>query len=241
MDLAGILEFDAFRYTLLLRQSLLPDNVDHDEDYHKARSQKIELSPKDQWEENGILDVLLEWSYTGRDTLLWIGGASGSRDSWVTQLSLDMIDAFQGQGPTLIHTFCNSPSSVDSLTPRCLLKGLIVQLLTHHPNLAFQNPQLFNEYRFHNATTFHQLWKIFSQLVERVEELFIIIDRVEEIRLEEDENLSDHLLPSLVDLAYKTPTVSIIVTSVYEPPEVLEGERLTHVYIDTGKRPKQRE
>ena len=234
------LEIEAFKYALSLRQVLSSDEINPQESFVISSRGDLQLSPKDRWENNGILDDLLSWSMSGRNSLFWIGGSSGNQDSWVTDFSLDMIQAFQAQSPILLYALCNNLPSSQFLTPRSLIKSLITQLLTSHPNLAFQNPELCNQHRFAAATTFGQLWSIFVKLAIEVPELFIVVDRVEQCRVDEDADLSHQLLPSLVELAGEGGHVSVIVTSIYDPPDGFGEERLKSVYIDTGKRAKRR-
>ncbi len=38
-----------------------------------------------------MLEDLGMWSHNGHDLLLWVGGSSGSRESWVTEMSSDLV------------------------------------------------------------------------------------------------------------------------------------------------------
>ena len=233
-------EIEAFKYSLLCQDSLSPDELEQDDDPTQLSRQDFHLSPKDQWENNGILEHLITWSASGRTSLLWIGGSSGNQDSWVTDFSLDMIQAFQIQSPTLLYALCDNLSSARFFTSRTLVRSLIIRLLNIHPNLAYQNPDLCNQRRFARAKTFKQLWNIFSALAIQVPELFIMVDRVEQCRPNEDADLSNHLLTSLMELAKGEQRISVIITSIYDPPDGFEDHGMTSVYIDTGKRARQR-
>ena len=256
-----LLEFESSKYALSLQQIIVLPSHSYEDfdfgDFTLARTQKFSLTPKDAWDENGILDDLLSWSTGGRSTLLWIGGSSGNQDSWVTPFALDMIEAFRTQELTLLFTLCDShPRRAGAhrfLTPNILLRRLIAQLLGRHTRLAFQNPRLFNEHRFRSATRFDALWAIFAQLVGLVgEEVFLIIDRIEEVEPDEDGDVQDRLLPRLLELADReryiggrsssgSGRVSVIVTSVQQAPEeIADDKRLSEVYIDTGKRPRKK-
>lgn len=223
------------------------EDVDN-EDLVRARSQDFSLTPKDTWDENGVLQELVVWSSSGCRTLLWIGGSSGNQDSWITPFALDMIEAFSTQELTLLYTLCNNTADIRFLTPSTLIKKLISQLLSQHPQLAFQHPRLFNEYRFRNATNFDRLWSIFAQLATLTREIFLIIDRIEKVLPDEDGDVQDKLIPRLLELAARSTStgtdcdrVSIIVTSTLEAPEdISDDARLSEVYIDTGKRPRKR-
>ena len=172
-----------------------PNELEQDDDPALLSRQDFHLSPKDQWENNGILEHLTAWSASGSNSLIWIGGSSGNQDSWVTDFSLDMIQAFQVQSSTLLYALCNNLSSARFFTPCTLVTSLIVRLLCAHPNLAYQNPELCNQHRFAHGKTFKQLWTIFMTLAVQVPELFIVVDRIEQCRTDEDADLSNQLLP----------------------------------------------
>jgi len=170
-----------------------------------------------------------------------VGGQSGNQDTWVTELSADIVQALKPQLLTLLYIFCDS-SSKEALTPIRLIKGLIVQLLALHPKLAYQNPSVYTIPRFKKMVTFRQVWRIFEQLASQVPRLFIIIDRIEECEADEQADLKNNLLPSLIDFIDRSDSVSVVVTSIFDPPlELRDSTALQDIYIDTGKRPKKRD
>ena len=253
-DTEQLLEFRSVKNALSLRQIILTsaststsDDPDK-EDLRSTQSKNFSLSPKDGWDGNGILEHLLAWSSSDHRTLLWVGGRSGNQDPWVTPFTLDMIKAFRTQEVVLLYALCNNTATTRFLTPNTLLRRLISQLLDHDPRLAFQNPRLFNKYIFQNATSFDRLWSIFVQLIELVREVFIVIDRIEEVRHDEDGYVQDMLIPELLKLAssehferQQGGCVGVIITSAQEAPADISGDRrLYEVWIDTGKRPKDR-
>ena len=235
-----------------LRHIILASDLDNpdEEDLLLASSQvkNFPLSPKDDWEENGILKHLFIWSSSDHRTLLWAMGRSGNQDPWVTSFTLDMIEAFRTQEVTLLYALCNNTATTQFLTPNALLRRFISQLLDHCPRLAFQYPRWFNKYVFHNATNFDRLWSIFLQLIELAGEIFIVIDRIEEVREDEEGLVEDRLIPELLKLAsnehpkrQEGACVGIIITSAQPAPDAISGdENLYEVQIDTGKRPKDR-
>lgn len=228
------------RYTHQLTDAISPEGWDSEQQLALILRRGFCLSPKDRWEENGILDKLLAWSTNEKASLLWIGGSSGNQDPWVTELSTDMVQALQAQLLTLTYVFCSDNPS-QNLTPIRLLKGLIVQMLTLNPLLAYQHPEIYNPENFKRALSFGQVWRIFEQLALKIPNLFIIIDRVEECQVDELADLNTNLLPSLVELAGKTDHVRIIITSVFYPPDTLRGNvALEDIYIDTGKKPPRK-
>ena len=166
-----------------------------------------------------------------------------------------MIKALQTQELTLLYVLCDVDSN--SLRPSTLLQRLIGQILGRHPQLAFQNPRLFNAHLFRTAAgtdhppDFDLLWDIFTRLISLIKEVFLIIDRIEEVMPEPDgegseipgEQVQDRLVPSLLSLvdkdysaAAESSGLTIIITSVDPAPEELwDDPKLAQVYINTAK------
>lgn len=198
------------------------------------------LSLKDHWENNGVLDDMLDWSQHGRDRLLWIEGRSGNQDSWVTEFSADIVQALQTQPVTVLFVFCEQKNR-EPLTPYRLVRDLFVQLLDLHPELAMQHPEICNLARIQRVVTFRQIWRMFQDLASRVPDLFIVIDRVEECISDEEESQAGivaELLPALISFT-EMARVGLIITSIYEPP-VKDGDRIQSVFIDTSIRAMRR-
>ncbi|KAJ4301946.1 hypothetical protein N0V90_004042 [Kalmusia sp. IMI 367209] len=244
---SSIHNFQAVNHSLALTEVLLPTASTADEQLFLVRKQRFDLSPKDHWYENGVLEAFDKWSTYGRIELLWIGGRSGNQDTWITEMSIDLIDALRMQDLTLLHMFCGMTEK--PVTATSLIKHLIAQLLDRHPDIAFRQPRTYNVRRFRRATTFTRLWTIFEALVsELTSSVFVLIDRIEDCDADSDldgsgcTDLSHQLLPYLMGLASEAEHVSVIVTSTYEPPEALIREaELRHFYRDTRKSRGKRE
>lgn len=233
----GMLQFEMVQHSEVLLDCIMPDGWDAEEPLLAVVDQGFRLSPKDRWEENGVLDTLLGWRANSENTVLWIGGKSGNQDTWVTELSADIVQALKPQQLSLAFVFCDDSAP----TPIQVLKMLIAQLLTQHPNVAYNEPTLLSTRKFKSAQTYLGYWRIFEQLVLRVPNLFLIIDRVEEIQPDEQADLTTNLIPSLIELVEQKEDLRVIVTSVFEPPsEVLGSTRLLHDYIDTERRAARR-
>ena len=222
-----------------LQEVLLSSGRDAEEELELVISLKPQLSERDHWENNGVLSDLVVWSQNDHNLLQWIGGSSGNRDTWVTEMSADLVQALQQRPISLLFVFCGQPDS-EPLTPIALIRRLIVQLLDLHPELAYQRPELCNTWRFQKLVTFTQVWRVFHQLAARVPNLFIVIDRVEDCQADEQADLVHQLLPLLIDLAESVSEISVIVTSVFEPPAEIEGLPFYWSYIDTSKRAGRR-
>ncbi|KAK8001641.1 hypothetical protein PG991_013863 [Apiospora marii] len=229
------------RYMQDLEKALFssPDALywDPDEAFSRLTRRGFRLSPKDHWDNNGVLVKLVHWSQT-RCPLLWIGGQSGNQDPWVTELSLDIVQALLPQQITVLYVFCSDVASASaSFTPADLVRILIAQLLRIHPQLAYEHPLSYSALRFQNASRFEDLWEILEELASSLAGIYIVIDRIEECGFDDDADLKTDLLPSLARLVHGINESRAIVTSTYEVPseafdEDLEGV-VDDVYIAT--------
>lgn len=200
----------------------------------RISAQGFRLSQKDRWENNGILECLLEWS-SAHCPVLWIGGSSGNQESWVTELSIDIAHVLLLHRVNAVYVLCSDfKENTDSLTPKILVQSLICQLLEMHPEIPYDNASYFSSTRFRNTRTFPGMWKIFESLVMSLGEVFILVDKIESCEVDDTADLRNDLIPSILQLAKNAPGVRGIITSVYEAPEY---EGMEHVYIDTARRP----
>ncbi|KAF1347430.1 hypothetical protein EJ07DRAFT_185191 [Lizonia empirigonia] len=173
---SAIHAFHATTHALALADILLPAAPTAQEQLALVRTQRFALSLKDHWYENGVIDAFTTWSRHGQSELLWIGGRAGNQDTWVTEMSIDLVDALRLQDLTLLHSFCD-----ENTTPSPLMKILVAQLLDNHPDIPFSEPANYNARRFRRATTFARLWTIFEALVNEVtRSVFVLIDRIED-------------------------------------------------------------
>lgn len=232
------------RYTRGLQDALLESSSttekhwDAEEALTSLASYDFRLSPKDHWDNNGVLGRLLEWSHgSGHGPALWIGGSSGNQDPWVTELSVDIVQALRPQLKTVIYVFCSDLAQASStLTPAGLTGILVGQILQIHPELAYNDAVYYSVSRLQNATTFRAMWRIFERLMTDISDVFIVIDRIEECAVDDDANLKGDFLPALSGLLRQTHGARAIITSIYKLPE---GNSLEGIYIDTAH-PKAR-
>lgn len=230
-----LLHFEAVTHARSLQEALRASGRDAEDEFDAILSMEFHLSQKDHWENNGVLLDLFDWSQNERDQLLWIGGTSGNQHTWVTEFSADIVQALQPQLVTLLYVFCDHPDR-ERLTAMGLVRHLIVQLLNLHPELAYQRPEICNTWSVQKAATFRQLWHIFQQLAASISNLFIVIDRVEECLADEQGDLVNHLLPSLITLAHSLQDVSVLITSTTVAPMQIQGFPFYQIYIDTSNR-----
>jgi hypothetical protein len=100
-----------------------------------------------------VIDAFTTWSSHGRSELFWIGVRAGHQDTWVTEMSVDLVDALRLQDLTLLHSFCD-----ENTTPATLMKIIVAQLPDNHPDIPFSQLAKYNARRFRRATTFARLW-----------------------------------------------------------------------------------
>lgn len=192
------------------------------------------LSQKDHWENNGILEELLEWS-SAPSSILWVGGSCGNQDSWVTELSLDIAQVLLSHRVNIVYIFCSDfVENSQTITPTQLVKILVCQILDMHPEIPYESVSYFSLTRIRHTNTFSGVWQIFERLVMSLPELFILIDKVEACVVDDTADLKTDLLPSILRLVEKVPGVRGIITSVYEAPEY---DGMHQIYIDTARRP----
>lgn len=233
-----ITSFQAKSYVQTLRQSAFPHVVDADEELKNVVNHGFRLSPKDHWENNGVLGNLLEWSQAGRKSMFWVGGQSGNQDTWVTELSVDLIHALDSQDKPVVYVFCAGPPGAE-VTPTMLLRRLILQVLELYPLLALHNPERINLRRLKKAESFEQLWQLWTFLAAQPKEIFVLVDRLDKCKPGNNLSIVKGVLPRFIKMLHDYSHVSMIVTSVTDPPPELQNT-VQSVFVDTGKRPVER-
>jgi hypothetical protein len=133
-----------------LRTALDSDEDDTSDEINWYQEKKFQLSPRDGWEENGILDEIRFWAKSDRNQLFWASGACGpNHDTWVTRFALDAIDAFRSQAAPLAYVLCDAN---EEMTPHLLCQKLISRILDQDPTAVLQDPRVFNARSFHVAS-----------------------------------------------------------------------------------------
>lgn len=228
----------------LLIESLIVDLPTNQEELTLAQETHARLSYKDQWENNGIVDVLSEWSGSERASLLWIGGRSGNQDSWVTHFSVDLVTALMSQTAdvTLAHAFfdCNSDRSLTAID---FMKMTIARIVEQRPVTVIELPELLNTRVLRSTSTFPRLWMVFERLIDCLGATFLVLDRIDGgADNEQGLTVAEELLPKLLGLVSRYPDkVKVIITSVEEPPNTCGGNSLlSSVWLDTGTRQVER-
>lgn len=234
-----ITTFHAKSYAQTLRHEVYPNVASASSELRQLAAYDFKISPKDHWDQNGVLNYFSKWSDTGREAAFWVGGRSGNQEPWVTEMSVDLIRALESQEKTTVYVFCDGIHG--ALTPSVLAQRLIVQLLESFPLLAFHNPEIFNTTKLNKAQTFVQLWSICQMLVDQAGEVFVVIDRIDKCKPEDGAGVEDIVLPYLVQLTKSCPQVSVVLTADRNPPLSLQVDKnLQSVWISAERPPGKR-
>lgn len=186
---------------------------------------EFRLAPKDHWEVNGILDFLQEWRDLAHPSILAIFGPSEGRDTWVTEFSLDLMEACKLHGGLVASAMCDRPDG-EPFTPTIVIKTLICRLLEQNPRLFLEAPGVLNLRAFRRTQGFNRTCSLFESVVATLAmPLTVIIDRVDCCEADpSDENESQNLVGFLSKLITIYPRqLKVIITS---GDEFLESDSL---------------
>jgi len=233
--------------TNLLIDGFLPDALISSEELIIANERHSDLSQKDHWESNGILEPLSFWSTlstTSRTSILWIGGVSGNQDSWVTRLSVDIAQALRAQDldMTIAFVFFDSLPR-KQLTAIEFVKLAIARIIERRPELIIELPELLNLRSLRRSVSFLAYWRIFEQIITRLDATFLILDRIDtSARDTAGHSAIELILPRLLELVSKMAgKLRIIITSTQEPPSTYrQHPKLSSVWRDTSIRAMRR-
>jgi hypothetical protein len=217
---------------------LLPNNDTIPKELKLWESREFRLSPKDHWEGNGMLQYLKEWRKLSDPSILAIFGPTRERDTWVTEFSLDMIQAFKIQNELVAFALCDRPGD-EVYTPFMVVKKLICQLLEQKPELVLERPRTYNSRVFQSIQNFTQAWGLLENMVIGLERLAILIDHVDRCQGDINDSSPQDLVGCLSRLVTKHGRkVDILITSTEDPPEHLPPDFVVSVcMISTQKRP----
>ncbi|PMD16288.1 hypothetical protein NA56DRAFT_649453 [Hyaloscypha hepaticicola] len=244
-----LLRAQAISSTQSILDSFLMPREDVYDELELWRGVCLRVSPGDRWERNGILAQMELWGKSD-DPIFFCVGPFGSKHSWVTSFSLDLITMLQSANVTLTFALCDRPrdyknTGVSAWSPTMLVKRLLGQLLEQEPMLVFQQPELFTARNFARAKHFPAAWRLLERVVETLDRTVIIIDRIDACTGLDDEKVSlgGDFLKRLATLARKhQQKVRIVITSAEKPPlELCEALKLRYAYINTQKSPHVRE
>jgi hypothetical protein len=231
-----------------LIEEFLPDAPLSAEELIVALEGHSELSPKDHWENNGVLEPLSLWSatsMTSNTSILWIGGLCGNQDSWVTKLSMDIVHALSAQdlSMTLTYVFFDSLPG-KRLTATEFVKLAIARTIEQRPQLIMELPGLLNTRSLRRSSTFVSYWGIFEQMITCLDATFLVLDRVDACaRDTTGQPAMELILPRLLELVAKMAgKLRVIITSTQVPPSTYSKHpKLSSLWRDTSIRAMRRD
>ena len=175
---AGMHAFQVRLWSDSLINTLLPSNRTAREELKLWQGREFRLSPKDHWKVNGILDYLEQCNSQPHASILIVLGPTCDRDSWVTEFTLDTIQAFQVQSELVIFVMCDRMGR-EHYTPVVLIKTIICQVLEQRPTLILEDPEIFNSRLFEKTGEFTQSCELLGRMVARLNSIAILIDRID--------------------------------------------------------------
>jgi hypothetical protein len=183
-----------------------------------------------------MLEYLQEWNELESASILGIFGPSGDRDTWVTEFSLDMIQAFQVQEVLVASALCDRPED-QHWTPTIVIKNLICQLLEQRPTLIIDAPEIFDSRVFQRVTKFDEACRVFGLVMARLDLIVIIVDRVELCQTDPNDTSSQDLVGFLSRLIKKYPKkVRVVLTCAEESPDDLDPHLPISICMISTKR-----
>lgn len=188
-----------------------------------------------------MLDYLQMWNELEDASILAIFGPSCDRDTWVTEFSLDIIQAFQVQDVLVTFALCDQPGD-QHWTPTTIIKKLICQLLEQKPMLIVEAPEIFNSRVFQKVTTFEEACRVFGLAIARLDSVVIIVDRVELAERDINDTRSQDFVGFLSRLVRKyQKKVRVVLTCGEEPPDALDPDLAISICMISTKRRTSRE
>lgn len=210
-----------------LIDTLLPGTRSEWEETTMWEQREFHMAPKDHWEVNGILDFFKEWKSLPVPSILAIFEPSLDRDTWVTEFSMDLVQACKLQGELVASAMCDMPD-VQPFTPTIVIKRLICQLLEQYPQLIVAAPGVLNVRACRSVQGFDHASSLFkSVLASLTRSLTVIIDRIDCCEIDAtDINDSQDLVEFLSQLveSYPPHRFKVIITTGDDLPK---GESLS--------------
>jgi hypothetical protein len=168
--------------------------------------------------------------------------------SWVSSFSVDLLDALSlNESLEIAYVFCSNDWG-QVWTPALVLKRLIVQVLQSFHQIVISNVSILSTRRFNELGSdsweaqnlfFDILAIVQDVMLQQGKELYIIIDRLDLCRKDNDEEFTvkDHFIPLLQNLSRQFRATRVVLTSTVKANglEKLKKERevLKNVWIDT--------
>lgn len=201
---------------------------------------RFSTDPRDHWSHNGILPCIVKWRELPFNSILWVSSESHSRQSWMTEFSLDLIGVSRSQRQMTTFALCNRPQRV-RWTPETLLKQLICRFLHLNPALAIEEPELFNGRVVRRASNFASKFRLLESIIAGLDSLLILIDRMDLCQRDSNSTDGQNVLQVYSKLAKNYKTFKfIIMSSGSVDTEGLSRLGVSLAIINTRRRPHRR-
>jgi hypothetical protein len=186
-----------------------------------------------------MLRRLKEWKVLPLPSILGVLGPALSRDSWVTEFSLDMINASRIENKLTVFALCDRPYN-HSYTSFDIVKIMICQLVEQQPKLCIDRADIFSKRIFGRVQNFNHACQLLDTIVARLPSLTLLIDRVDRVK---NDHTANNLIGFLSDLVGRYQRkVQIIITSADRPSkQLLRSTPMTICMISTRSRPGRKQ
>jgi hypothetical protein len=211
--------------------------------------QRKHLAERDQWEYHSSQIQFPAWEILTPRPLLWLSGPERSPGiSWVSSFSVDLIDALSaGENFVSAYIFCSSDNTELNLTPVEILQRLIISILLSFPQITISHISLLSIRRFQEVgQSGFKAWELLKEIleivqdimVEKSQELYIIIDRLDLCTSDEVFGIQKQLIPRLQEISQRWRNTRVVLSStvMVERVGTLRSEEgwLKNVWLDTG-------
>lgn len=210
--------------------------------------QRIHLAPRDQWEDHPSRIGFPSWEILSPRPLLWLSGPEQAPGvSWVSAFSVDLINALSaGENFVCVYMFCSNENEELVLKPTTIVQRLISSILLAFPQITISHIALLSAQRFQRVGDDGlQAWSLLVEILEVVQdiclekrqELYLIIDRLDLCAPDEMFDVRRSLIPRLQEISQRWRNARVVLTSTVMAERVgtLRDDEgwLTNVWLDT--------
>ncbi|TVY92560.1 Ankyrin [Lachnellula willkommii] len=156
---------------------------------------------------------------------LWVQGIPGSGKSVV---AANIIQALKNEDTPVLFFFSRRIIKANS-EPRHLVRDCLYQFLDHSISLQARLKSLIEQHPLVGSVPFHELWRILISAFWTVPRVYILLDALDELAVEEDD-----FLQRLLALGQMRPeSTKLIITSRPLPylQTVLKGPSITNIRL----------
>ncbi|KAH8428033.1 uncharacterized protein LDX57_005738 [Aspergillus melleus] len=151
--------------------------------------------------------------YTSTDNgILWIKGIPGSGKSVIAANIIRTL-AQDSNAPVLFF-FCRR-ILVSNGDPQQIARDFLCQVLNYGEDFPSVVTQVKDKYKNVTDAPFRELWKILTALLPTLPKVYLVIDALDEIAVDQDMFIDNLILLG----QRKPPSIKVVITSRHPPPE----------------------